>query len=51
MPITTKAVVTFLHEFEKLAEREEFELIREMIDEDAYFRFNDGDFIGGHPDC
>lgn len=46
MPITTKAVVAFLHEFENLAEREDFELIREMIDEHAYFRFNDGDFVG-----
>ena len=46
MPITKDAVVAFLHEFERLAEREDFGLIRDMIDENAYFRFNDGDFIG-----
>lgn len=46
MPITKDAVVAFLHEFERLAEREDFNLIREMIDEQAYFRFNDGDFVG-----
>ena len=46
MPITAEAVVAFLHEFERLAEREDFALIREMIDEQAYFRFNDGDFVG-----
>jgi ketosteroid isomerase-like protein len=46
MPVTAEAVVAFLHEFESIAEREDFSLIREMIDENAYFRFNDGDFIG-----
>ncbi len=46
MPITEQSVVAFLHEFEALAEREEFDLIREFIDENAYFRFNDGDFVG-----
>lgn len=45
-PIPKDAVVAFLHEFERLAEREDFGLIRDMIDENAYFRFNDGDFIG-----
>ena len=45
IPITTESVVAFLHEFEKLAEREDFALIRDMIDENAYFRFNDGDFV------
>lgn len=44
--ITAASVEAFLHEFEELAEREDFELIRELIDEDAYFRFNDGDFRG-----
>jgi len=46
MPITADAVVAFLEEFETLAEREDFALIREMIDEHAFFRFNDGDFVG-----
>lgn len=46
MSMTTEAVVAFLTEFELLAEREDFGLIREMIDEHAYFRFNDGDFVG-----
>jgi hypothetical protein len=46
MPITEQAVVAFLNEFEKLAERENFALIRDMIDENAFFRFNDGDFVG-----
>lgn len=46
MPVAADAVVAFLHEFEQLAEKEDFSLIREMIDEHAYFRFNDGDFVG-----
>ena len=46
MPITLEAVVDFLEAFERLAEREGFGLIREMVDEHAFFRFNDGDFIG-----
>lgn len=46
MPITRESVVEFLHAFEKLAEREDFALIRDLIDENAYFRFNDGDFVG-----
>lgn len=46
MTIAPEAVVAFLHEFERLAETEDFERIRELIDERAYFRFNDGDFIG-----
>ena len=46
MPITTESVVAFLHEFERLAQREDFSIIRDMIDENAFFRFNDGDFVG-----
>jgi ketosteroid isomerase-like protein len=45
-PITAEAVVQFLHRFEALAEKEDFELIRDLIHERAFFRFNDGDFIG-----
>ena len=39
-------VKRFLVEFERLAEKEDFALIEDFIDENAYFRFNDGDFIG-----
>jgi ketosteroid isomerase-like protein len=46
MTISTDSVVAFLHEFERLAEKEDFSLIRDMIDERAFFRFNDGDFVG-----
>jgi ketosteroid isomerase-like protein len=46
MTITPEAVTAFLHHFEALAEEEDFALIEELIDERAYFRFNDGDHIG-----
>ena len=46
MTITLESVVAFLAEFEKLAEQENFELIGNMIDEQAYFRFDNGDFLG-----
>jgi ketosteroid isomerase-like protein len=45
-PITEASVVQFLHRFEALAMQEDFGLIQELIDERAYFRFNDGDFVG-----
>jgi ketosteroid isomerase-like protein len=44
--ITPAAVVAFLEHFEALAAREDFALIRELIDQRAVFRFNDGDFVG-----
>ena len=44
--ITAQAVIEFLHHFEAVAMQEDFALLLEMIDEHAYFRFNDGDFIG-----
>lgn len=44
--IPADSVVEFLHRFEELAGHEDFSLIEEMIDEQAFFRFNDGDFIG-----
>ena len=44
--ITADQVTDFLNRFEKLAEQEDFDLIRDMIDEHACFRFNDGDFVG-----
>lgn len=40
------SVVAFLHRFEALAEKEDFSLVRDLIDEHAYFRYNDGDFVG-----
>lgn len=45
-PVTADAVVAFLHRFEALAEKEDFALLRDLIDERAVFRFNDGDFVG-----
>ncbi len=45
-PIPVDTVVEFLHRFEELAMKEDFGLIREMIHERAFFRFNEGDFIG-----
>jgi hypothetical protein len=44
--LTAEAVVRFLDHFEALAMQEDFGLIGDLIDEHAYFRFNDGDFIG-----
>ncbi len=44
--LSAESVVAFLHRFEALAEKEDFSLIRDMIDERAIFRYNDGDFIG-----
>lgn len=44
--LTAESVVEFLHHFEALALQEDFGLLQDMIDEHAYFRFNDGDFIG-----
>ena len=45
-PVTPDAVVAFLHHFEEVAMKEDFALLEDMIDERAYFRFNDGDFVG-----
>ena len=46
MSVSSQSVVAFLNEFEALAEKEDFSLIENMIDENAFFRFNDGDFVG-----
>ncbi len=43
---TAESVVRFLDHFEALAMQEDFSLIAELIDEHAFFRFNDGDFMG-----
>jgi ketosteroid isomerase-like protein len=44
--IAADSVVRFLNHFEEVAMKEDFDLLRDMIDERAYFRFNDGDFVG-----
>ena len=40
------AVVQFMNRFEALAEKENFDLVQDMVHDDAFFRFNDGDFVG-----
>ena len=40
------AVIQFLTRFEELAEKEDFDLVADMVHERAFFRFNDGDFVG-----
>lgn len=44
--VTPESVVDFLHHFENEALQEDFDRLEPMIDEQAFFRFNDGDFIG-----
>ena len=44
--ITADSVAKFLNDFEALAMKEDFDIIKDMIDEGAYYRFNDGDFVG-----
>lgn len=44
--LTPESVIEFLHRFEALAEKKDFGLIANMIHERAFFRFNDGDFVG-----
>ena len=44
--VTADSVVQFLNHFEEVAMKEDFSLLQDMIDERAYFRFNDGDFVG-----
>ncbi len=44
--VTPESVVQFLNRFEELSMMEDFGLLRDMIDEQAYFRFNDGDYRG-----
>lgn len=46
MSLSAHGVVEFLHHFERLAAQEDFELLRALIADDAFFRFSDGDFIG-----
>ena len=44
--LTKASVIRFLNEFEAIAEKEEFDLVQDMISDNAFFRFNDGDFVG-----
>ena len=44
--LTKDSVLQFLNCFEEIAEKESFDLIENMIHDDAFFRFNDGDFFG-----
>ena len=44
--ISKESVVQFLNRFEEIAEKEDFDLVQEMVHEEAFFRFNDGDFLG-----
>jgi len=44
--ISSESVVRFLHRFEEIAEKENFDLVEPLIHERAFFRFNDGDFVG-----
>ena len=44
--VAPESVIRFLNHFEDVAMKEDFSLLEDMIDERAYFRFNDGDFVG-----
>ena len=44
--LSKSSVLQFLNRFEEIAEKENFELIKDMIHDNAFFRFNDGDFVG-----
>ena len=44
--LTEDSVVQFLNRFEEVAEKENFDLIQDMVHDDAFFRFNDGDLVG-----
>jgi ketosteroid isomerase-like protein len=44
--LSKDAVIQFLNRFEEIAEKENFDLIQDMVHDQAFFRFNDGDFVG-----
>ena len=44
--LTKDSVVKFMNSFEEIAEKENFDLIQDMVHDDAFFRFSDGDFVG-----
>lgn len=43
--LSKDAVIQFLNRFEEIAEKENFDLIQDMVHDTAFFRFNDGDFV------
>lgn len=43
--LTKDSVVEFLNRFEQIAANENFDLIQDVINDKAFFRFNDGDFV------
>jgi ketosteroid isomerase-like protein len=45
-PWTKESVIQYLNRFEALASQENFDLIQDMVHDNAVFRFNDGDFFG-----
>lgn len=44
--LTKDSIVQFLNHFEAIAEKENFDLVQDMVHDNAVFRFNDGDFVG-----
>lgn len=46
LALTEASVAQFLYRFERIGERENFDLLEGMVHPDAVFRFNDGDFVG-----
>ena len=44
--MTPDSIVQFLNRFEEIAAQENFDLVQDMVHEQAFFRFNDGDFVG-----
>ena len=44
--LTKDSVAQFLNRFEEVAGKEDFELLQNMVHDNAFFRFNDGDFVG-----
>ncbi len=44
--LTRESVVQFLNLFEEIAEAENFDQVQDMVHDNAFFRFNDGDFVG-----
>jgi Domain of unknown function (DUF4440) len=44
--LTQDAVIEFLNRFEAIASNENFDLVQDMVHKNAFFRFNDGDFVG-----
>lgn len=44
--LTADTVLRFLQRFDELADEENFDLLQDLVHDDAFFRFNDGDFVG-----